>query len=110
MKAKLLYVAALLLCASHSLACEYKQGETLFKDWADCRYGEDAVVTVEFTASAAWDQCIYQVEAFRPAKLLAVTKMENGKEVVSINDRSKIGNPCYMVKSSCDKALKAAGY
>ncbi|MBT8061365.1 MAG: hypothetical protein KJO85_01695, partial [Gammaproteobacteria bacterium] len=100
----------LLLLGGPALACEYKQGETLFEDYANCRYGEDAIAVVELGESSSWEKCIYQVEAFRPAKLLAVTKMENGKELLSINDRSKIGNPCYMTKSKCDVALKAAGY
>ena len=109
---KLLFLIAVMLGFNSSplLACEYKQGETRFVDYANCRYGEDVVVTVDLPDSSAWEKCIYQAEAFRPAKLLAVTREEGGREMLSINDRSKIGNPCYMTKSQCDTALKAAGY
>ena len=113
MKSKLLIhllAASALAISGTALACEFKQGETLFEDYANCRYGEDMVAVVDLPNSSAWEKCIYQVEAFRPAKLLAVTKMEDDKEVLSINDRSRIGNPCYMTKSQCDKALSAAGY
>ena len=102
------YLAALLLLGSGgALACDFTAGETLFLDYANCRYGEDSILAVDLPAEQGWDQCIYLEEAFRPAKLLAVTKMENGKEILSINDRSKIGNPCYLTKSRCDAALKA---
>jgi hypothetical protein len=50
------------------------------------------------------------LQAFRPPKLLAVTKQENSSELASINDRSQIGNPCYLTKRVCDAALDAAGY
>lgn len=103
-------VLLLLADTSFAQSCEFKQGETRFADYANCRYGEDMVAVVDLPDSSAWEKCIYQVEAFRPAKLLAVTKVEEGKEVLSINDRSKIGNPCYMTKRQCDTALKAAGY
>lgn len=88
-----------------ALACDYVQGETHYADWAKCRYGNDAIVVVDLPESNGWDQCIYQVEAFRPGKLLAVTRDEDGKEVVSTNDRSQMGNPCYLTKKSCDAAL-----
>lgn len=104
------FVILALLLSGASLACDFKQGETRFEDYANCRYGEDAIEVVELAEGSTWEKCIYQVEAFRPAKLLAVTKMKDGKEVLSINDRSKIGNPCYMTKRQCDTALKAAGY
>ncbi len=107
--AVLLITLACLLAPAPALAqrCEYKQGETKYLDWAHCRYGEDAVLAVQLSEGAAWDQCIYLLEAFRPEKLLAVTKEENGKETLSVNDRSQLGNPCYLTKSTCDKALKA---
>jgi hypothetical protein len=38
---------------------------------------------------------------------LAVTKDRDGKESHSINDRGSIGNPCYLTKQQCDKALNA---
>jgi len=89
------------------MACEYKAGETKFLDYANCRYGEDAVLVVELPEQAAWDNCIYHLQAFRPETLLAVTKERKGKEITSINDRSKLGNPCYLTKQQCDAALKA---
>lgn len=105
----LIVTLAGLLAASSGLAmaCEYKAGETPFIDYANCRYGEDNIQVVVMPEEATWEQCIYYLEAFRPAKLLAVTKMHDGKEMLSINDRSKIGNPCYLTKRSCDAALKA---
>ena len=42
-----------------------------------------------------------------PPKLLAVTKVRDGKEEHSINSRGNIGNPCYLTKQTCDAALKA---
>lgn len=93
-----------------AIACEYKAGETKFLDYALCRYDEDSIEVVTLPQDAVWDQCIYYMEAFRPPKLLAVSRDKNGKEVVSINDRSKIGNPCYLTKQHCDAALKASGY
>lgn len=97
----------LTLFAGTALACEYKAGETKFVDYAKCRYGDDAVLVVPLAAGAGWDNCIYHLQAFRPAELLAVTKEENGKESLSINDRGQIGNPCYLTKRSCDAALQA---
>jgi len=102
-----LFALLLLSNAGLALACDYKAGETKYLDYANCRYGEDTIVVVNLVNNAAWDSCVYHAEAFRPPKLLAVTKDENGKEVLSLNDRSKIGNPCYLTKSRCDKALKA---
>ena len=96
----------LILNTGVAIACEYKAGETKYVDYANCRYGEDFVLVIDLPESSAWDQCVYFSEAFRPEKLLAVTKDENGKELLSINDRSKIGNPCYLTKKSCDAALK----
>jgi hypothetical protein len=90
-----------------ALACEYKAGETKFLDYANCRYGEDSILVVDLPEGSSFEQCIYYLEAFRPEKLLAVTRDKNGQETVSINDRAKIGNPCYLTKSKCDKALKA---
>ena len=89
-----------------AIACEYKAGETKFLDYANCRYGEDAIVVVDLPENAGWEQCVYLAEAFRPEKLLAVTRTENGKEKLSLNDRSQRGNPCYLSKRKCDAALK----
>ena len=97
----------LIIVPGIAFACEFKVGETKYLDYAKCKYGEDAIQVVELTGSASWDSCIYFVQAFRPEKLLAVTKDDHGKETLSINDRSKIGNPCYLTKQSCDAALKA---
>jgi hypothetical protein len=94
--------------AGHALACEYIKGETRFADYAGCRYGEDSVVAVDLPEGSGWDQCVYYTEAFRPAKLLAITRMEDGKEIAVPNDRSQIGNPCYLLKQKCDQALKAS--
>jgi hypothetical protein len=89
-----------------ALACEFKIGETKYLDYANCRYGTESIQVVELKDHASWDQCVYYLQAFRPGKLLAVVKDQDGKELLSINDRSKIGNPCYMTKSRCDAALK----
>lgn len=105
----LIALAGLLVAGSAAAQnCEYKAGETKFADYANCRYGADAVVIIDLPEKDNWEKCIYLAEAFRPAKLLAVTRDENGKEKVSVNDRAQIGNPCYLTKQSCDKALKAA--
>ena len=98
----------LIACANMAVACEYKPGETKFLDYATCRYGEDAIETVNLPEGSTWETCIYLLEAFRPPKLLAVTKMQDGKELASINDRTKIGNPCYLTKQHCDRALELA--
>jgi len=105
----LTFTLATLLAAGSSaaLACEYKKGETKYVDYAYCRYGQDSILVVELPESSNWDHCVYQAEAFRPAKLLAVTKERGGKEEISVNDRAQIGNPCYLTKRSCDAALKA---
>ena len=87
--------------------CKFVQGETKYEDWAKCRYGDDFILLVPLDEVQSWDQCVYMVEPFRPAKLLAVTREENGVETISINDRSQVGNPCYLVKGRCDKALQA---
>ena len=74
------------------MACEYKAGETLFKDYADCRYGAENVVVVDLPADNGWEKCVYHLQAFRPEKLLAVTRVENGKEVLSefeVSERRK---------------------
>jgi hypothetical protein len=102
-----LFALACLFAPTSLFACEYKQGETKYEDWAKCRYGNDAILLVELPDSTGWDQCIYLLEAFRPEKLLAVTKDEGGTETLSVNDRSQVGNPCYLTKSRCDKALQA---
>jgi hypothetical protein len=109
MKHKGLLIAAALFTASigTALACEYKAGETKFVDYATCRYGADAILVVDLPEGSSWDNCIYQLQAFRPETLLAVSKTRNGKESHSINDRGSIGNPCYLTKQSCDAALKA---
>ena len=101
-------LAVMLLAVSGSaLACEYKPGETKFADYANCRYGSDAVVVVDLPEESPWDQCVYVAEAFRPPKLMAVTRDKNGREEASINSRGNIGNPCYLSKSACDRAYKA---
>ena len=100
----------LLTFTGPAIACEYKAGETKFADYAKCRYGEDSIEVIVLPEDYVWDECIYYIEAFRPPKLLAVTRDKNGREVVSINDRSKIGNPCYLTKNFCDAALEAAGF
>jgi hypothetical protein len=103
-----LFIALLLLLGSGvALSCDYKAGETKFLDYANCRYGEDNIQLVALPESSSWEYCIYRVEPFMPGKLLAVTKDENGKEILSLNDRSKIGNPCYLTKGNCDRALRS---
>ena len=82
-----------------AMACEYKAGETKFVDYAKCRYGDDAVLVVPLSEGSGWQACVYHVQA--------VTKEENGKETLSVNDRGQIGNPCYLTKQKCDAALKA---
>jgi len=106
----LLLIPAFLLAASTGIAqvCEYKPGETKFVDYAYCRYGKDSIEVVKLPEDFRWEFCIYYLQAFRPPKLLAVTQDHNGKELASINDRSRIGNPCYLTKQYCDAALKAA--
>jgi hypothetical protein len=104
----LTFVSLLLLSTSVAIACEYKAGETKFLDYANCRYGEDAIEVIVLPEEDNWENFIYYLEAFRPPKLLAVTQMKDGKEMISINDRSKIGNPCYLAKRNCDAALKLA--
>jgi len=94
--------------AGGASACEYVAGETLFVDYANCRYGSDQVVVADLPEGSGWERCVYYVEPFRPPKLLAVTRTEGDREVLSINDRSQIGNPCYLTKSRCDAALKAS--
>jgi hypothetical protein len=91
-----------------ALACEFEAGKTHFADYAKCRYGEDSIQVVELPDGAGWEQCVYFVQAFRPSKLLAVTKMQGDREIASVNDRSQIGNPCYLTKRKCDAALEAA--
>ena len=112
-KKSLLLLSASLLLAGTSTAmaaCEYKAGESKFVDYANCRYGEDSIEVVKMPEGSVWEECIYYLEAFRPPKLLAVTKEKDGKEDVSINDRKQIGNPCYLSKQHCDAALKDAGF
>ncbi len=110
---QLVLTAVLMTGAGVAMACDYKKGETKFADYAKCRYGEDSVLVVDLPENSAWHQCVYFSEAFRPEKLLAVTKDVDGQEMLSLNDRSQIGNPCYLTKQQCDAALKtfkAAGY
>lgn len=106
----LLLISVCLLLANTSAAqvCEYKPGETKFLDYAYCRYAEDSIEVIQLPEGSNWEKCIYHVQAFRPPSLLAVTKEKDGKELASINDRSQIGNPCYMTKQRCDAAFKAA--
>ena len=98
----------LLMGVNTAVACEYKAGETKFADYANCRFGEDSVQVVQLSEESMWENCVYHVQAFTPAKLLAVTKEQDGRETISINDRAKIGNPCYLTKQRCDAALKAS--
>jgi hypothetical protein len=109
MKAKALaltFLGLLTAGTGSALACEYKAGETEFIDYANCRFGKDSIVVVDLPEDSNWDNCVYQIEAFMPDKLLAVTKVRNGKEQHSINSRGKIGNPCYLTKQSCDAVMK----
>jgi hypothetical protein len=108
-KKTLIFTLAGLLATSASLviACEYKSGETKFVEYANCRYGAESIVVVDMPEGSAWDNCVYQLQAFMPGKLLAVTKVRDGKEEHSINARGNIGNPCYLTKKSCDAALQA---
>ena len=89
-----------------AIACEYVPGETKFLDYAYCRYPKDAIQVVDLPDDACWDQCVYLLEAFRPAQLLAVVRERNGKEEHSINSRHNIGNPCYLTMAACEQALK----
>ena len=109
MKCRNRFVLWVLLSASagSALACEFTAGETKFVDYATCRYGADAIQVIDLPEGAAWEQCVYQLQAFRPETLLAVTKESNGKEILSINNRGDVGNPCYLSKQQCDSALKA---
>jgi hypothetical protein len=100
--------AILTLSTGVAFACEYTRGETKYADYAACVYGQDAIMTVEIPENSGWQHCVYLAEAWKPPKLLAVTKEKDGKEVASINDRAQIGNPCYLTKQMCDKAFKAA--
>ena len=94
--------------ASVGFACEYKKGETKYADYARCVHGKDAILVVDLPDDFhSWDQCVYLAEAWKPPKLLAITKDNGGKEQVSVSDRSQIGNPCYLAKQACDKAYKA---
>lgn len=99
-------VFAGLLATGLTLACEYKPGETKFLDYATCLYPTEEVVVVYLPDDSSWDQCVYRVRAFMPAKLLAITRDKNGKEEASINCRGSIGNPCYLMKSACDATLR----
>jgi len=94
--------------ASVGFACEYKKGETKYADYAACVHGKDAILVVDLPEDFhSWDQCVYLAEAWKPPKLLAITKDNGGTEQVSVSDRSQIGNPCYLAKQACDKAYKA---
>ena len=97
-----------LLVSADVLACEYTAGETKFLDYANCRYGEDSIEVINLPEGSNWDACVYLLQAFRPEKLLAVTKQDGDKEIASINNRSQIGNPCYLTKRRCDAALSAS--
>ena len=108
-KALLITLTSLLITSTTALACEYKSGETKFLDYAHCRYDPDSIEVIALPEEVVWEECIYYVEAFRPPKLLAVTRIKDGKEIVSINNRAQIGNPCYLTKQHCDAAMKASG-
>jgi len=106
-KALIITLASVLAASAGSaIACEYKAGETIFLEYANCRYGEESIVVVDLPEDSSWENCIYLMEAFRPDKLLAVTKQKDGKEIHSINARGNIGNPCYLTKQSCDAVMK----
>ena len=106
-KALLVTLASFLIANTGvTIACEYKAGETKYLDYALCRYDEDSIEVVDLPKDSTWKQCVYYMEAFRPPKLLAVTREKDGKEIVSINDRSQIGNPCYLTKQRCDDAME----
>jgi hypothetical protein len=108
-KVSIFTLASLVMAStSAALACEYKAGETKFLDYANCRYGPDNILVISLPESSNWEKCIYEAKAFRPEKLLAVTKEQGGKEILSLNDRTQIGNPCYLTKKKCDAALKAS--
>lgn len=98
----------LIVNVGSAIACQYKAGETKYLDYALCRYDEDSIEVVKLPEGSTWEECVYYMEAFRPPKLLAVTRTKDGKEVASLNDRSQIGNPCYLTKRHCDAALKAS--
>lgn len=99
-------VLASLFSAGSTTACEYIQGETKFLDYAHCRYGTEAILVIDLPESSNWDQCVYLVQAFMPEKLLATTREKDGREETSINSRSSIGNPCYLMKRACDAVLQ----
>ena len=108
-KALLVTLTGLLIsAASSAIACESIAGETKFLDYAHCRYGEDNIQAVRLPEDSTWEVCVYYLQAFRPAKLLAVTQEQDGKEMLSVSNRSQIGNPCYLTKQHCDAALKLA--
>lgn len=96
-----------LVGTGQALACEYKAGETEFLEYAHCLYGTEQVVSVALPDDSSWENCIYRVQAFMPPKLLAVTRLKDGREEASINCRNAIGNPCYLMKSACDAAFRA---
>ncbi len=97
-KALQFIVASVLLAGTGSaFACTYKQGETEFLDYANCRYGEENIEVIALPEDAVWEKCIFYIEMFRPPKLLAVTKDKEGKEVCSINNRKQIGNPFFIL-------------
>lgn len=104
---KLALASLFMTAAGAAVACDYTSGETKYIDYANCRYGEDSIQVVHLPEGATWEECVYYLEAFRPEKLLAVTKVQDGKELASINNRSQIGNPCYLTKQRCDEALRA---
>ncbi|MEJ2299471.1 MAG: hypothetical protein P8X94_13430 [Woeseiaceae bacterium] len=110
MKRKTLFLALagfLSALSGAAIACEYVPGETKFLDYAYCRYPKEAIQVIDLPEDASWEQCVYLLEAFRPPQLLAVVRVRDGKEEHSINSRHNIGNPCYLTKSACDRALKA---
>ncbi len=99
-------VTLLTMGTSVAFACEYKASETKFAEYANCRYGADSILVVDLPEGSGWEQCVYQLQAFRPEKLLAVTKERDGIEQASLSNRRQIGNPCYLSKQRCDAALK----
>jgi hypothetical protein len=103
----LMLASLLALVGMNAVACEYIQGETKYADWANCKYGPDSVLVVDLPDNIGWEQCVYHDQGFGMYKLLAVTRMVEGKEKLSTFNRAQLGNPCYLTKQSCERAREA---
>ena len=56
-------LASILLASTGiAIACEYKQGETEFLDYAICRYGEESIQVVALPEGDVWEKCIYYLK------------------------------------------------